>query len=478
MKMVKRIDCIILALMLLSASCFAEVAKEDTRIVVSAKNEALILGVAVSLSVTDASTKSIVVLDDKIVEKDGTIEFDMIDLQKFKGLKVFETSITTYGYNEKDMVVLIQKDEDGSISQIISDTTAMPEEYLAEALFDLYDFFELTEILAIVPETEHFQLAQKIAVSAGEVGTEKEYKQMLTDEIILHTVENRLTEQIINSFEGILEVTEKLTNYNRLTSYQKETLFRNTAGESYSSVNALISALNAKITQLLETTSGNTGSAGSPSSSGKGSSGSKSGSSVTVPQPTVAPQRDPEQEESISYSDMESAKWAVEAVDYLSKLGIVNGYDDKTFRPNDDITRAEFLKMLVQLTNVSETGNNIFRDVSKNDWFYPYIIKAYSAGFARGDGRNFYPNDAITRQDMCVMCMNVLEYYGLKVSETELEFTDKDSVADYAKAALATLSEMRIVSGMSDGSFMPEKCATRAEAANIIYKIWNVLKGM
>jgi len=473
MKILKRIGCMLLGVTLLSATSFAETVMDETRMTVTGKSEALIFGATVSLSVKDMSNGNIIVLDDKTVEKDAVVKFDTIDLKKFRGLKVFETNITSYGYNKKELITLIRRDEDGDVSEIISDTSAMPEKYLEFALGQLYDFFEKTDVLETLTEEQFTDLAAKIKKTAQNTASEEEFVAALENQVILAMVEKGTTEQIISNFEEVFNITEKITDYDRLTNTQKEELFRNITGTKHNSVDELISTLNENTTAFLKPAS--TG-----STSGN-SVGHSTGSSVTVTQPIVPIQPEPEADakaEEIVFSDLENVKWAQEAVACLNKLGIINGYSDNTFKPDKNVTRAEFLKMLVQLTCVSETAEINFGDVKESDWFYSYVAKANAAGFANGDGVNMYPNNYITRQDMSVMCMNVLKYYGIKASEEEVTFTDKGFVADYAKSAIATLAELKVVSGMPDGSFMPINNTTRAEAANIIYKLWKILEAV
>lgn len=475
MKNYAKILCVIFVIAVLSANCCAQVIQNGNSVTISAKNKAFILGAAVSVSITEISDNTIIFLDDKTVEKDGSAEFDSLNFEKYTGLKVFQSIISTYGFEQKDVFVYIKADADGGINQIMADTKKMPVSCMETAIPELYHFFGFDEFLKLVPEGEYSQLAEKIVQK--NISTQDEYKKLLTDAIVLITVKNRVGEQIMNNFEGQLAVTSRLTNYTALTSYQKEELFRNIAGGDYNAVDDVIVALNSTITTMLTPPPPPVISGGSIGGSFGGGS-----SSVTVTTPPKTEEEPiPESnadDEKPAYTDMNSAKWALEAVEQLSSMGVINGYEDNTFRPDNNVTRAEFLKMLIELTGVSEKKEALFNDVKESDWFYSYVVSAYGAGFAQGYNNFFYPNNDITRQDMCVMCMNVLKYYDFQTSEAQLDFSDKEDIADYAASALQTLYDMKIISGMPDGSFKPENTATRAEAANVIYKMWNVLEGM
>lgn len=476
MEIQKRIYCIIFLILIFSVSSFAQVTQSGDIITATAKSEKIIKGATVSMSVIDAANGAILYLDDKIIDTDGTAEFGNINFQKIKGFKILKTNISTYGYSEDDEIILVKRDSDGGIFQIMADTKNMPEEYLIKYMSELYGFFGIDEKLKLIYDEEYILLSEKIKNISAD--SEEEYKKLLSENIILINVKNRLGSQLLTLFESLPEIISELTYYNNLTSYQKEILFRNIAGKSYDSVDAMIAELNSNILTFLTPII-----SGPVISGGSLSGGGGSGSSATVVHPQVVPEPENnfgrnEEKEKISYTDMEGAKWAEEAVNNLTSLGIINGYEDNSFRPDNNVTRAEFLKMLVQITGISESKKVSFYDVNEDEWFYSYVIKAFEAGFAQGYNKYFYPNNAISRQDMCVMCMNVLKYYDFQVLEAELNFTDKDTIADYADSSLQTLYEMKIINGMPDGNFYPLSTATRAEAANIIYKLWNILEGI
>ena len=100
------------------------------------------------------------------------------------------------------------------------------------------------------------------------------------------------------------------------------------------------------------------------------------------------------------FSDVNKDRWSVTAISYMSELGIIKGYPDGTFRPEANITRAEFAAMATKFADLKE-GFKTFRDLDKNHWAYDFISKAATAGWINGypDG-TFKPDNKITRAEV------------------------------------------------------------------------------
>lgn len=167
-----------------------------------------------------------------------------------------------------------------------------------------------------------------------------------------------------------------------------------------------------------------------------------------------------------AFDDLKGYDWAKNAIEELYKNGILNGRADRVFMPGENVTRAEFVKLLCSVINVGE-GSADFIDVSDSDWFAPYVKSATSAGWIFGYEGRFNPNQPITRQDMAVIIARALNLETLN----NPEFNDSKDIADYALSAVASLTERKIMQGY-DGNFAPLKVATRAEAAMVAYSIY------
>ncbi len=118
----------------------------------------------------------------------------------------------------------------------------------------------------------------------------------------------------------------------------------------------------------------------------------------------------------ISYSDVKNTQYSI-AVDTLSSIGVITGYADGTFKPERNVTRAEFVAMTLRLLGYNEnivTGidDMEFADVTKEHWAHGVTIIARSKGLIQGNGsNNFNPNDNVTMTDAMVILTNALGYY-------------------------------------------------------------------
>jgi len=168
-----------------------------------------------------------------------------------------------------------------------------------------------------------------------------------------------------------------------------------------------------------------------------------------------------------------------EAISTLSDKNIISGKSEERFSPNDNITREEFVKLVVCALNedTASAKESGFSDVDKSAWYNSYVDRGYEIGIINGyENGKFGIGDNITRQDIAVILNNALKYKAVDTKEGYLGFTDSDKVSDYAKEAVGILSVNGIINGYDDGSFMPRKFASRAEAAQLIFRFLNLLR--
>ena len=217
-------------------------------------------------------------------------------------------------------------------------------------------------------------------------------------------------------------------------------------------------------------------------SGGGGGGGGGIGSDTTVPEnkphnssSNISISNEYIENQKYIYPDMRAAAWAADSIVYLNKLGIVNGYEDNTFRPLNPVTRAEFTKLVVEALFKNRTfdfkGN--FKDVPQNEWYAEHVNTAYNMGIVSGDGKGYFNPDAtITREDMAVIIYNAgVQLAKFEKADKYIKFTDDSSISDYAKDAVYTLRNASIINGVGDGVFAPNDVANRASAAKIIYSL-------
>jgi len=159
--------------------------------------------------------------------------------------------------------------------------------------------------------------------------------------------------------------------------------------------------------------------------------------------------------------------WAEKYIRTLAKRGWIQGYPDETFRPDQSITRAEFVAIVVRLLGLEMSGEKTFPDTA-NHWAKDAIATAYEHGIVNGYNDNtFGPDDPITREQMAEIVVNA---FGLqrKQGGQEKEFADHEEISAWAKEAVEIAVSHGLTTGYEDGTFRPKKQATRAEAAAVL----------
>lgn len=193
-----------------------------------------------------------------------------------------------------------------------------------------------------------------------------------------------------------------------------------------------------------------------------------SGNTEKAPQPTISPQKE-------LFNDLADYSWAKKSIEALCNKGIIE--KSENFRPGDSITREEFVKLIVcAFCDGLTTVEHEFSDADKNAWYSAYLWTAYEENIVEGysDGR-FGIGDSITREDMVTMACRAIAKIGkmqdLKVNDVYLNYSDADSISDYALEYVKIMTSCGVVSGMGDGSFAPKAVTNRAQAAMVIYQL-------
>lgn len=155
------------------------------------------------------------------------------------------------------------------------------------------------------------------------------------------------------------------------------------------------------------------------------------------------------------YTDVAQGEWYTNYVNYLSSVGVITGYEDGTFRPDNNITRREFTAMISRLGQVVEAQSMSFSDVFADDWAIDYIYTAFSNGWVNGyeDG-TFRPDNNITRAE-AVKIVN--KYMGRSVDADGLSGVEYNRFPDVSTSHWAYYE---IIEAANDHSYedgtMPE----------------------
>lgn len=167
--------------------------------------------------------------------------------------------------------------------------------------------------------------------------------------------------------------------------------------------------------------------------------------------------------------------WAQEHIDRASTLDFINGYPDGTFRPEAWITRAEFTVMLDRAVDLLASGEQSldFADLLEiPSWAQPAVFKGVSAGVIDGyDDHTFRAANPISRAEMTVMIMRAL---GEDIDQqSTTDFADADEIPSWAHASIAQAVKKGFVQGREHHEFVPDANATRAEAVTLILALYD-----
>lgn len=178
-----------------------------------------------------------------------------------------------------------------------------------------------------------------------------------------------------------------------------------------------------------------------------------------------------------TFSDLSKHPWAQKEIGIMAAKGIVTGISADKFDPQTNISRGEYIHMLILTLGLNAKMDGNFDDVSKDSPYYDTIAIAKKLGIAEGVGGNMLkPDTAITRQDM--MTLTVRAFKAAKKLDAAgdvkdlAKFTDNAKIADYAKESIASMVKTGIIVGSGD-KINPLGNTTRAEAAVIMYRIYN-----
>ena len=174
------------------------------------------------------------------------------------------------------------------------------------------------------------------------------------------------------------------------------------------------------------------------------------------------------------FADLGGAEtWYHEAVDYVLRNNLMGGSSSGTFGPNDTLTRAQFAQILFNKEGRPAVGYQLqYSDVTEDEWYAGAVRWAGSRGIVGGYGNGMFgPNDNITREQLAVM---LWRYAGSPAAAgEELRFNDADRAGGYALDALRWAVENGVMRGKSGGVLDPQGLATRAQAAQMLKNFWD-----
>lgn len=175
------------------------------------------------------------------------------------------------------------------------------------------------------------------------------------------------------------------------------------------------------------------------------------------------------------FTDLQKHAWAKEAIEALASRGVLDGVSSYRFAPEQEITRAELVVMLVRMLGLTVEANSNFADVNPSAFYYHDIAIAKKAGLIRGvTDKEFQPEEKVTREQWMTIIERALRQMK-RINESatgdELNaFTDREQIANYAQQSAAALVKLKLIEG-SNQQLLPKKPTIRAEAALVLYRM-------
>jgi len=350
-------------------------------------------------------------------------------------------------YNALVFVQLVNSAKDeGEIQKYFEDFASLiekrnieNEDFIAKIIFNNKQYESLSKI-----NEEYFKAVILCTINSSE--RNEIFKNISDNADFLGLTGNDIYDEYLNADE------EKMASISKA-------LVVSASKNPFESSDDIINAIETALKDLKKPTNNN---------SGSGGGGGGGGSSVpAISAPQVGQKLENAISEKTKFVDVSKDFWGREAIEILADKGIVHG-DGGNFRPNDKISREEFVTIAVNAFKLYDDNAKCdFNDVSNEAWYYKYVASAYKNKIISGsDDGSFGIGNAITREDAATILSRLLDGEGV-----EPDFADSDRIADYARKGVGLMQEKNIIAGMQDGSFAPKNNCTRAEAAMMFYKI-------
>lgn len=334
--------------------------------------------------------------------------------------------------------------------------------------YDLYKTFTDTQ------KTELFE-----HMASAQVTNYNSFKSVAAEQIVLTGLDYTNTygeaEELLKKYPNAVNIdwNTKLNGIKDPTS-----IFKGLSGNYYKSVAELSNAVdiladkqraaeNEKNENVI--TSGNDHAVISGGISGGGTVGRPPSSTAITPAESIPVKS----EDKNSFKDMADAEWARSSVEYLTGKGALEGFENGDFKPNDNVTREQFVKTVVAAFEITGSEEPGFLDTDKSAWYYDSICIAYKNKIVMGiDDTSFGIGNTLTREEMAVFAYRAAKAVGYEFKENEsINFVDGDNISEYAKEAVGVMSANGIINGFPNGTFGPNEKCTRAQMAVVIASI-------
>lgn len=175
------------------------------------------------------------------------------------------------------------------------------------------------------------------------------------------------------------------------------------------------------------------------------------------------------------FTDTEN-HWAKHSIDYVTDQEYFFGTTSTVFSPDMSMTRAMFVTVISRMSgeDMSRYSRTVFTDVKRSDYYYTAVNWAYKNGIVAGmgDGK-FSPEEFVTREQICLILMNYLDYLGRdsEIRNDMAKYSDNAAISGWAYDSVYKMQEYGFLIGDSQNMFRPAACASRAECASVFSRL-------
>ncbi|MGY4688640.1 S-layer homology domain-containing protein [Salibacterium sp. K-3] len=164
-----------------------------------------------------------------------------------------------------------------------------------------------------------------------------------------------------------------------------------------------------------------------------------------------------------SFSDVSGSHWASDSIQRLTEEGIVNGYDDGTYHPGEEIKRGQVAELLTTAFSleVEDNASSSFSDLNNGSYYTPFAEAVDDAGYMTGNGDVFAAGDDLTRQQMATILVRAFDFEAVE-DDTTVQDLDKASATH--RGNIEVLAQHGITQ-TDNGMFRPDETVTRDQFA-------------
>lgn len=168
-----------------------------------------------------------------------------------------------------------------------------------------------------------------------------------------------------------------------------------------------------------------------------------------------------------TFPDVPSGKYYAKAVSYCAEQGLVTGYEDGNFRPDNPLKRIEMAVIMAKMLKLTEKAENTFTDVKASAWYAGPVLQCVKAGVMTGTGnKQFGVSQTVTREMGAVILAKAL---GVKAETGRTSFADDAKISSWAAGSVRAMTAKGLISGTGSNMFSPKLMMTRAQMCQIIY---------